>query len=693
MPDLLFEKFADPKNLKQAFLYVQAEVKKTTLALDPFWVPGIKAIETLQDAFFVSLSKLLTDDKYKPDQAYFFRQHKENYSIRRIAMLTAVDRVVYQALLNKSILGGQLSKNLSKLSMYPSVSANKELFLDDYKDCYQAYWTIQEEAYFKQGGMVYRGEYDVSSFYDNIAHEVLFNALEREKIGSKRVNALLRNLLSAWHRHGKGIPQGPDASSLIANFYLSPIDEFFENDNLGCGYIRYMDDMSLLTQTDKQLIESVERLTEVLDELDLNLNSKTKSEFIENNDYFQDKSHFGIYQSEAGEDEYPFFEKAKANAPQIITDLLAGKKVERTELSKLKYFLKADDEYLFYEDILNLYPLLPSFAASLTKYIEPVSSQRTIHEQIIRLWNEKHLFRWQKLWLAKVILIQKMKKQGFSKTTFKNSKNWELRSMDILVETMSDTITLSSKNFSSLIQKAEHVFELSIYASLISKVERNVDVNQIVANLCTNASLEIQSIVLAQILDDQALSQYSQDGNLFYLPLQSAQDNKTTSLISDSISSILGFSAATHPRKRYVFQLILEGDEILMIGSILNGWSAHALPSKKSGYYRLLKTMLSLHESYAPNKYHVYDQEVIKNSHLSPQGTEEVETIDVVKDKRFLHPLCKQLIDQLLQDGYEKSSRKIQFKSAIDEECFSLYPMDFQTEIARLADQVINPVN
>ena len=91
--DNLFLRFAAPSNLKQAFEYVKIEVASSTLPLDPFWTPGLKAIEKLGDSFFNSLSKLLIDGIYNPDEVFFFSQHKENYSIRKLAMLTMVDRV------------------------------------------------------------------------------------------------------------------------------------------------------------------------------------------------------------------------------------------------------------------------------------------------------------------------------------------------------------------------------------------------------------------------------------------------------------------------------------------------------------------------------------------------------------------------------------------------------------------------
>ncbi|OGM19140.1 hypothetical protein A2955_05265 [Candidatus Woesebacteria bacterium RIFCSPLOWO2_01_FULL_37_19] len=53
MKDKLFIAFASPVNLKTSFGFIKSEVKKNSLPLDPFWTPGISAIETLGDALTI----------------------------------------------------------------------------------------------------------------------------------------------------------------------------------------------------------------------------------------------------------------------------------------------------------------------------------------------------------------------------------------------------------------------------------------------------------------------------------------------------------------------------------------------------------------------------------------------------------------------------------------------------------------
>lgn len=693
MPDLLFDQFADPQNLKQAFVYIQAEVKKTTLPLDPFWVPGIKAIETLGDAFFNSLSQLLLDGRYQPDQIYFFHQHKENFSVRRIAMITAVDRVVYQALFNKPILGIQLAQNTSKRSCYPGLSKDTDAYLENYKPCYQSYWDYQESDYL-WSERVNRGEYDVTAFFDNISHQILFKMMADKKIGSDRVNKLFDTLLTSWFSDGKGIPQGSEASSLVANFYLSPVDDLFASASPKVSYVRYMDDMSFLAVSKKDLLNCVEELTMELDKLGLNLNSKTKFEVIEDVSYFEDKGKFAIYQSDDDEEDLPFFEKVKNEAPQIIQDLTLGNDVSKQQLSKLKYFLKADKNYTLSGNILELFAQLPSFAAPIARYIEPLVDQVWVQKIIVQLWKNNHLFRWQKLWLAKIILIQKMNNHDFQNVTFKNHKNWELRAMNFLVDVMDGGALLETKEFSALVQNAEHIFELGIYASLLSKISPGVELEQIKNNFCTNPSLEIQAITLAQILDRATIEQTTKDGNLFCSPDLLPSGGNSVPLISDSMSSILGLSVPRNSHRRYAFELRLAGDEVVMVGSLLGGESLPAFTSsRESAYCRILKTLLRLHDSHSPHKSVEYPAEEIKARHSSTKGNSEVDTTDLAKDKRYLTPLCRCLIDQLMIDVSQKGLTIVSFRSAIDEESFHLLPHEHLEEISVLAKELLETVN
>ena len=108
-------------------------------------------------------------------------------------MLNVVDRVVYQALLNKEILGNQIISNFSDQNFYPRLSKSKYAYIQGYKGFYPKFIKYQESATIE--GYAWRGEFDVSAFYDNVSHKVLFDRLKKDKVGSERTVDLLQKML------------------------------------------------------------------------------------------------------------------------------------------------------------------------------------------------------------------------------------------------------------------------------------------------------------------------------------------------------------------------------------------------------------------------------------------------------------------------------------------------------------------
>ncbi|MFC7841049.1 RNA-directed DNA polymerase [Streptomyces sp. NPDC057382] len=85
---------------------------------------------------------------------------------------------------------------------------------------------------------------DVVSFYEHIDVGTL--SLDLQALGAnQRVVERLENYLKMFQAssHAWGIPQGPDASGILANLYLLPVDEFVHRE--GIEYLRYSDDMML----------------------------------------------------------------------------------------------------------------------------------------------------------------------------------------------------------------------------------------------------------------------------------------------------------------------------------------------------------------------------------------------------------------------------------------------------------------
>src|SRR3989344_5848620 len=104
----LFQSFSSKENLKQAFLYLNDEINKSSLALDPIWRPALSAVAQLGDEFFETLQEYLRQNKYQPDKSDFIYALKDNMDVRPISVFSLVDRIVFQALMNPLILGNRI---------------------------------------------------------------------------------------------------------------------------------------------------------------------------------------------------------------------------------------------------------------------------------------------------------------------------------------------------------------------------------------------------------------------------------------------------------------------------------------------------------------------------------------------------------------------------------------------------------
>lgn len=113
---------------------------------------------------------------------------------------------------------------------------------------------------------------DVKKYFESIPHHVLIEKMQAA-LPDPSANNLMKSLIashSTYHARKRGIPIGNLTSQLFANFYLSSLDRLacmklkinFSEDHLephGC-YIRYMDDMVILSKSKEQAFDTATSL-------------------------------------------------------------------------------------------------------------------------------------------------------------------------------------------------------------------------------------------------------------------------------------------------------------------------------------------------------------------------------------------------------------------------------------------------
>lgn len=90
---------------------------------------------------------------------------------------------------------------------------------------------------------------DVKKFYENIDHEIL-KSLIRRKIKDKELLTLIDEIIDSY---SPGLPLGSLLSQYFANFYLTYFDHFTKQDLKVKVYLRYMDDLIILSNNKQEL--------------------------------------------------------------------------------------------------------------------------------------------------------------------------------------------------------------------------------------------------------------------------------------------------------------------------------------------------------------------------------------------------------------------------------------------------------
>lgn len=667
--DKLYEHLASYENLKIAYEYLKKEIHRSSLPLDPFWVPGIASIDRLGDAFFKSLSKLLLEGKYTPGTSEIFFQHKDNFGVRKIAMINVVDRLVYQAIFNKKILGESIVNQYSDLNYHQRLSESDDYFLDHYKEYYLNFIAAQKQATIAL--LDQRGEFDATAFFDNIDHRILFNLLEERAIGSEKVNSLLKLLLNSWSEDGKGIPQGPDASSLLANLYLTPLDEYFESIiDSRVKYFRYMDDIVILTDSEKKLYQQLEPLTYKLFDLKLDLNTKSEIEKV-NVDWYEMLEFMDPY-SEPPDGGKIVLDEIEKKIPSIIDKYKNNPKdITKRDRGNLKYFLKADKKSKYAEELMEIFPYFPSLADLICKYIQPVAYKNSIRMLILKALSEHHLFRWQRFWLAKVTFLEKIQRDHVFEVRFRSdSEYWEISSTARFIELLSGREKLQAKNLLNYIKHSETEFDLNLYLSLIGLLPdgEKIDIHSV--ELKGNKSIETSTILYAQIIDEEQIKKHEIAGDLFDEEVEDFDSGETVSLAlidKKKAVEILGFDPDFNPNKEMALELLNNNNELTVTGKLTDGKIVKPSKTQGSRIIKLIKCLCKKHSGTEKSIFKDYKLSVIVSEYpeLKEKDYQKL-NISIEKHNRF-STILEATIDYFLEVIHTSEGTVLRFRRGIDD--------------------------
>ena len=197
---------------------------------------------------------------YVPEQSFKVYVPKPNGLNRMYTLMGVEDQIVYQAYANK--LADQMQvdsiKRRYKETVFGNLYAGKksDFFFQRWEDSYKAFTKAIIKAY--KNGNEYIASFDLTACYDSINHNLLEDILRKFHFAEACIKQLI-TLLEKWcspssdHLIGVGIPQGPQASGIIAESVLSEYDSFVESlkKSYDFKYFRYVDDIKILAKEEE----------------------------------------------------------------------------------------------------------------------------------------------------------------------------------------------------------------------------------------------------------------------------------------------------------------------------------------------------------------------------------------------------------------------------------------------------------
>ena len=252
--------------LTDAFVRARHDQQKRTFFRHP---SDLLVVNAYHLEWLAALQNRLDDGTYTPRPAPLLGIPKPEWHIRPGAILTLEDQVVYHylALLARSVIASQLQWSEGKIrySNYLAKGGASwfRLAFVGWKNFSRA--SIEKLKEPSKHVLIA----DIAGYYENIDIGRLMQDLRASGVDSS-VTDFLSSCLNKWAGpRGRGIPQGYSPSDLFGEFYLNNVDQALATE--GFEHVRYLDDYRVFADSKVIAIQALHRLSELLRERGLNL--------------------------------------------------------------------------------------------------------------------------------------------------------------------------------------------------------------------------------------------------------------------------------------------------------------------------------------------------------------------------------------------------------------------------------------
>ena len=238
----MIEKVLSRNNLRAA--YQQVLSNKGAAGIDGMQVADLKP--HLQKKWS-AISLSIINNNYVPQAIKGIEIPKSNGKVRLLGIPTVSDRFLQQAVYQ---------------TIMPHFEAEFKAYSYGFRPKRNAQQAVEQSQKYINAGNNYIVDTDLKSFFDEVEHSKLLQLLYR-KVKCCPVLRLIRLWLKApilingrLVKRTKGIPQGSPLSPLLSNIMLHELDKHLECK--GLLYVRYADDFSIYTRSQKQA-ETIEK--------------------------------------------------------------------------------------------------------------------------------------------------------------------------------------------------------------------------------------------------------------------------------------------------------------------------------------------------------------------------------------------------------------------------------------------------
>ena len=318
-----------------------------------------------------TLAEQLNNDTYTPTRPVHVEIPKDALATRPMALLTPLDRTVYQAIVDQlaPAIEAELTDAVYSARLKQSTPARTQV-----KPQIREWLRFQHagrDLHLKDG-YLHALTTDVASYFEYVDIEILIRDLRSLGGVSADSLSLLSRFLNEIQRNTNlwGLPQGPECSAILGNYYLLPADAVLAMHPV--KHVRFQDDIKIFAHSAEVLRLAHKDVVHQMRARHLNL-SVHKTKLLEGKqilEAFEDSRKDAIaYGLQIGDDAAPgdlrsLFDDATTSSPYKDRDI----RFSVTRMADL------DDPYAV-PWILDHLPDVPYLAPQLVDYLSPYTAE------------------------------------------------------------------------------------------------------------------------------------------------------------------------------------------------------------------------------------------------------------------------------------------------------------------------------